>query len=374
MSKSILLAGGGTAGHVNPLLAVAEAVREYHADARISVLGTREGLEATLVPERGFDLRYVPRVPMPRRPTPQWFTLPGKLQAAVKAASDAIKEIDADVVVGFGGYVSTPAYLAARKLNVPIVVQEQNARPGIANKLGARWASAVTTTFESTLLDQAHVTGLPLRPEISRLIAARAAQPSAIRTAAAHELGLDPSRPVLVVTGGSLGALRVNMTMTQVAAQLLSTGIQVLHLTGKGKSAQVIEDLKSVPAEDRTDYHVMEYLTRMDLAYAVADLVVCRSGAGTVCELAALGIPAVFVPLPIGNGEQKLNAEPMVSVHSALIVDDAQFTEQWATTHIVPLVTDGARLHDMAQRAQQVGKPQATLDVLKVIESVAKWA
>ncbi len=239
MPKSILLAGGGTAGHVNPLLAVATAVRQKYPDAVITVLGTREGLEADLVPSRGFDMRFVPRVPMPRRPTPQWFALPSKLQSAVTAAREAITEIDADVVIGFGGYVSTPAYLAARKLDVPIVVQEQNARAGIANKLGARWAKAVTTTFESTALPSSQVTGLPLRAEISALISALESNPEQTRRAAAAELGLDPNRPILLVTGGSLGALRLNRTITQVAPEILEGGVQILHLTGKEGAPEI---------------------------------------------------------------------------------------------------------------------------------------
>lgn len=374
MPKSILLAGGGTAGHVNPLLAVATAVRQKYPDAVITVLGTREGLEADLVPSRGFDMRFVPRVPMPRRPTPQWFALPSKLQSAVTAAREAITEIDADVVIGFGGYVSTPAYLAARKLDVPIVVQEQNARAGIANKLGARWAKAVTTTFESTALPSSQVTGLPLRAEISALISALENNPEQTRRAAAAELGLDPNRPILLVTGGSLGALRLNRTITQVAPELLEGGVQILHLTGKGKSEQVLEDLSSLDPIARADYHVLEYLVRMDLAYAVADLVVCRSGAGTVCELAALSLPAVFVPLPIGNGEQKLNAEPMVDAGGALLIDDSLFTENWVRSNVVPLVRDGAALGRMAIAARSVGKPYATARVLEVLEGVAGWS
>lgn len=373
MPKSILLAGGGTAGHVNPLLAVADEVRDRYPDARISVLGTREGLESDLVPARGFDLRFVPRVPMPRKPTPQWLALPSKLQLAVKAAREAITEINADVVVGFGGYVSTPAYLAARKLDIPIVIQEQNARAGVANRLGARWARAVATTFDSTALPHAQVTGLPLRREISQLAGALRAPMSDTRVQAARELGLDSARPVVLITGGSLGALRLNQTMTQVAGELLGAGVQVLHLTGKGKSAQVVEDLAKASLTGHQDYHVLEYLARMDLAYSVADLVVCRSGAGTVCELAALGLPAVFVPLPIGNGEQRLNAEPLVRAGGALIVDDSQFTQDWASTNVVALIQERDRLASMAEAARSVGRPDAALRVLEIVERAAGW-
>jgi len=259
-------------------------------------------------------------------------------------------------------------------LGVPIVVQEQNARAGIANKIGARWAQAVTTSFASTSLGDAHVTGLPLRSEIFDLISKKTLGPIGTRAQAASELGLDPARPVVVVTGGSLGALRLNRTMADVARELLGTGAQVLHLTGKGKSQAVLEDLSVLDPQMRASYHVLEYLERMDLAYAVADLVVCRSGAGTVCEIAALGVPAVFVPLPIGNGEQRLNAQDLVSAGGALIVDDAQFTQSWAVENVVKLISDESQRARMAAAAATVGKPEATSMVVDVIEKVAGWS
>ncbi len=317
---TVLLAGGGTAGHVNPLLAVADALRAERPGIGLVALGTAEGLESRLVPEHGLDLAVVPRVPLPRRPTLDWLRLPGRLRAAVRAAGRAIDDSGARVVVGFGGYVSTPAYLAARRRRVPVVVHEQNARPGLANRLGARWASAVATTFPATRLPHALVTGLPLRAPIARLAADRAADPVATRTRAAIELGLDPSLPTLVVTGGSLGALSLNRAVAGAAGDLLAAGVQVVHLTGTGKAEPVRAALAGVAGAQR--YHVLEYLARMELALAVADLVLCRAGAGTVCELAALGIPGVYVPLPIGNGEQRLNAAGVVEAGGGLLVAD----------------------------------------------------
>ena len=283
---AVLLAGGGTAGHVNPLLAVADALRAARPGIALVALGTAEGLEARLVPEHGIELVAVPRVPLPRRPTLDWLRLPARLRAAVRAAGTAIDTSGAQVVVGFGGYVATPAYLAARRRRVPVVVHEQNARPGLANRLGARWASAVAVTFPATRLPHAQVTGLPLRASVARLVDDRAADPVATRTRAAIELGVDPALPTLLVTGGSLGALSLNRAVAGAAADLLAAGVQVVHLTGKGKADPVRAALAGVPGAQR--YHVLEYLDRMDRALAVADLVLCRAGAGTVCELTAL--------------------------------------------------------------------------------------
>ncbi|GII99469.1 UDP-N-acetylglucosamine-N-acetylmuramylpentapeptide N-acetylglucosamine transferase [Sediminihabitans luteus] len=355
---SVVLAGGGTAGHVNPLLAVADELRARDAGVVVTVLGTAQGLEADLVPRRGYPLVTLPRVPMPRRPSLDWFRLPGRFAAAVRAAGAAIDESGARAVVGFGGYVSTPAYVAARRRRVPIVVHEGNARPGLANRVGARWASSVALTFPGTGLRDGVVTGLPLRHEVASLVAARASDAAGERVRAAEALGLDPALPTLLVTGGSLGALSLNTAVSGAAGALVDAGVQVLHLTGRGKDAAVREAVDAALAQRpaaASRYAVREYLAEMHLAYAVADLVVCRSGAGSVCELAALGIPGVYVPLPIGNGEQRLNATPLVEAGGGILVDDAELTTAWVEREIVALLADASRLGEMSRAATAAG-------------------
>lgn len=366
----MLLAGGGTAGHVNPLLAVADELRRRHPNARLTVLGTAQGLEARLVPEHGLDLALVPRVPLPRRPTLDWFRLPGRLRAAVRAAGTAIDESGAQVVVGFGGYVSTPAYLAARRRQIPVVIHEANARPGLANRWGARWAKSVAVTFPGTALPGAQLTGLPLRAPIARLLAERSADADGARAVAAAELGLDPALPTLLVSGGSLGAVSVNTAVAGAARELLAAGVQVLHLTGAGKADAVRAALDGVPGAER--YQVREYLNEMHLALAVADVVVGRSGAGTVCELAALGIPAVYVPLPVGNGEQRLNAAAVVAAGGGLLVDDEDLDPAWLLAHLpVLLVGDSASetRGRMGRAAASVGVRDAAARVARLVEA-----
>lgn len=362
----VLLAGGGTAGHVNPLLAVAAELRRRDPGTGLTVLGTAEGLEARLVPAHGLPLVEIPRVPLPRRPTGDWLRLPGRLSAAVGAARAVIAERGVDVVVGFGGYVSTPAYLAARRAGVPVVVHEQNARPGLANRLGARWAAAVAVTFPGTPLPRAVTTGLPLRPPIAALAAALDHDPAGTRAAAAVELGLDPDRPTLLVTGGSLGALSLNRAVAGAAADLARSGVQVLHLTGTGKDAEVTAAVAGVAG-----YHVLAYLDRMELALAACDLVVCRAGAGTVSELSALGRPAVYVPLPVGNGEQRLNAAPVVAAGGGVLVADADLTPAWVRDKVAPLLGDPGRLAAMRAAARSVGVVDASARVVDLVLAAA---
>ena len=340
--RSVLLAGGGTAGHVSPLLALADCLRRRDPSVVVTALGTAAGLEARLVPERGYPLLEVPKVPFPRRPSADLLRLPANLRRAVRAAEEAIDSTGAEVVVGFGGYVSTPAYLAARRRGTPVVVHEQNARPGLANRLGARFAAGVGVTFAGTRLPHARVTGMPLRREIATL------DRSAERAGARARFGLTDA-PTVLVTGGSLGAQRLNDAFSGASGRLSAAGVQVLHVAGAGKSF--------VPAsQSAAPSVVLEYCDRMDLAYAAADLVVARSGASTVCELTAVGLPAVYVPLPVGNGEQRLNAASVIEAGGGILVDDASVTAAWVDEVVRPLALDAPRLAAMGSAAASVGE------------------
>ncbi|MCH8613236.1 undecaprenyldiphospho-muramoylpentapeptide beta-N-acetylglucosaminyltransferase [Arsenicicoccus dermatophilus] len=340
--RSVVLAGGGTAGHVSPLLALADELRRRDPQVRITVLGTAAGLEARLVPQRGYDLRTIPKVVFPRKPSTALLRLPASLKGAVDAAGAVLDEVGADLVVGFGGYVSSPAYLAARRRGLPIVVHEQNVRPGLANRLGAALTPYVATTFAATTLRGARHLGMPLRREITGLDRA------ALRAEALCHFGLREDRPVVLVTGGSSGAKRLNDAFAARVRELSAAGVQVLHVTGRGKSFDP-------EPHDGAAYVVQEYCDRMDLAFAAADLVVSRAGAGMVCELTAVGLPAVYVPLPIGNGEQRFNVAEVVAAGGGLVVPDEQLLPEWVDQTLVPLVRDGDRLSRIAAAAQAVG-------------------
>ena len=367
MTKKIVLAGGGTAGHVNPLLSTALELRSRGYD--VVALGTSQGLETTLVPAAGVELVTIERVPLPRKPSLQFFSLPGRMKRAIAQCRSALS--GADALVGFGGYVSTPAYLAARKMSLPIIIHEQNARPGLANRVGTHWASALGLTFPSTPLKAKHgvtvVTGLPLRPAIQALAAARTTEKGreSARRLAASKLGVDPDMQTLLITGGSLGALNVNRAMVKVAAEL-PDGVQVVHLTGRGKDQEVRDAVKAAGVADR--WHVIDYLSTMEDALAVADLVVCRSGAGTVAEMTALGLPCVYVPLPIGNGEQKLNAADHVAQGGAILVADHDLTADYVRGTIFPL-PGSEKLSEMAIASRALARPDGAQQLADLIES-----
>ncbi|MGB5951538.1 MAG: undecaprenyldiphospho-muramoylpentapeptide beta-N-acetylglucosaminyltransferase [Ornithinimicrobium sp.] len=361
---SVLLAGGGSAGHVNPLLAIADCVKEREPSARITVLGTAEGLEARLVPQRGYRLEVLPKAPFPRRPNRDMVAFPRSIRAAIGRARNVIQETAADVVVGFGGYVSTPAYLAARAEHVPIVVHEQNARPGLANRLGSRMTPFVATTFDRTALPHAQWVGMPLRREISALDTA------AVRSEAIDHFGLDAHRPTLLVFGGSLGAHRLNASFSAAAADVVTSGAQVLHLTGAGKD--LVFDSGFSGGDDAARYVALAYTDRMDLAYAAADLAICRAGAGTVCELAAIGLPAIYIPLPIGNGEQRLNAVGVVNAGGGQMVDDREVSPGWVRDHVVPLLHNAEALAQMGTSAAEIGERHADHRIVDLVLAAAR--
>ncbi|MGC7100511.1 undecaprenyldiphospho-muramoylpentapeptide beta-N-acetylglucosaminyltransferase [Amycolatopsis lurida] len=359
-APTVVVAGGGTAGHIEPALALADAVKRLRPDAKVIALGTARGLETKLVPERGYPLELIPPVPMPRKPTPELLRLPLKVRDSVKKTREVLDRVGADVVVGFGGYVALPAYLAARG-RVPIVVHEANKTAGLANKVGARFAKRVAVAVPGTPLPGAEVVGIPLRRSITTLDRA------ALRAEAREHFGLDPDAPTLLVFGGSQGAGSINNAVSGAAKDFADAGIGVLHAHGP-KNTLVVQEFPDKPA-----YVPVPYLERMDLAYAAADAVLCRSGAMTAAEVSAVGLPAIFVPLPHGNGEQALNAKPAVDAGAALLVEDADLTTGKVAELVVPLVADAARVAKMSAAAVGLGHREADEVLARIVlEAAAK--
>jgi UDP-N-acetylglucosamine--N-acetylmuramyl-(pentapeptide) pyrophosphoryl-undecaprenol N-acetylglucosamine transferase len=361
MAVSVVIAGGGTGGHIEPALALADALRQAEPQTVITCLGTERGLETRLVPMRGYDLALIPPVPLPRGLTLELSSVPGRLRAAVHATGLILARAHADVVVGLGGYVATPAYLAARRARLPIVVHEANARPGLANRIGALLTRHVYTGQPGTRLLHGRYLGIPIRRQIAGL------DRLALADKARTHFGLQPDLPVLLVTGGSQGAASLNRAVLDAAETLRASGVQVLHVVGP-KNADVQVPPGPVP------YVVLPYLDRMELGYAAADFALCRAGAMTCAELTAIGLPAAYVPLPHGNGEQRLNAEPIEEAGGGLIVDDADLSAEWIGETLLPILLDGELVAAMSQAAAASGNRAADTELAALVLEIGGTA
>jgi len=367
---SVVLAGGGTAGHVEPAMAVADALREIDPSVRITALGTERGLETRLVPDRGYDLELIVPVPLPRRLTGDLVRLPLRVRRAVRQTRAVFDNVGADVVIGFGGYVALPAYLAARRgplrlPRVPVVIHEANARAGLANRVGARRAQRVLSAVSDSGLRHAEVVGVPVRGSITAL------DRTALRQEARAHYGFDADALVLLVFGGSQGAVSLNNAVSAAANDLAAAGVSVLHAHGPKNAIELPQGgPRDVPGAPK--YVALPYLDRMDLAYAAADIAVCRSGAMTVAEVSAVGLPAIYVPLPIGNGEQRLNALPVVEAGGGVIVADRDLTPETLAHMVIEIASDSGKLAEMTSAAALSGHPDAARQVAQVALDVAR--
>ncbi|MDO4908726.1 MAG: UDP-N-acetylglucosamine--N-acetylmuramyl-(pentapeptide) pyrophosphoryl-undecaprenol N-acetylglucosamine transferase [Corynebacterium sp.] len=297
---TVAVAGGGTAGHIEPAMAVADALMKTGEVAKVVALGTPRGLEKDLVPARGYELCMIDPVPVPRKINKDLFTLPFRVLKAIRQTKKNLADVD--VVIGFGGYVSAPAYLASKSLKKPFFVHEANARAGMANKLGIKLGGRGLNSVENSGIP-GPVVGVPIRNSFETL--------DMSREQACALWGLDPAKPVVLVTGGSQGAQSINRAVEAIAGT--ERTYQILHAYGKKNAAPT-----AAPG-----YVPVPYIDNMPAALRAADIVLCRCGAMTVAEVTQAHVPAIYIPLPIGNGEQALNAKPVVAAGGAVLHEDA---------------------------------------------------
>lgn len=329
----IVFAGGGTAGHVEPALAVARQWMKSHPATEILFLGTSSGLENRLVPEAGFELALITKVRISRKISPSLLTVPFSLFRSVADALTILK--GADLLVGFGGYVSGPAYIAALLRRTPIVIHEANARPGIANKLGALFTrhTAIAYPVGRGKLSHALLAGLPLRPDVDAAFHSSEKDWIKARNEAKARIGFSPSKPLIFIFGGSQGSVALNSVIQSARAELSQQGLQILHSVGTQNN---------LPESD-SSYKAVSYISDMASAYLAADLIISRSGAVSCSEINTLGRYALFIPLPVGNGEQELNALTLVSESRAEIITQKFFTASWLTQNISRLLLESGK-------------------------------
>ena len=350
---NVVLAGGGTAGHIEPALAVGEVLRDQFG-ANVVALGTERGLETTIVPARGFQLALIDPVPIPRKKPWKLAAVPAKLLRAVNQAKDAMKSSGAQVVLGTGGYVSAPAYLAAKSLRLPFFVLETNALAGMANKLGVKLGGVGLNAVANSGM-AGDVVGIPVRPGVG------VDPDGAKRERGLRTWGLDPEKTTVLVTGGSQGAVSINTALAGAVERITAAGHQVLHAYGRKNDAPA-------PHEG---YTAVPYIDDMEAAYAVADVVVCRSGAMTVAENSAAGVPAIYIPLPHGNGEQGLNSAHLVATGAALRIDDAELNGDVLVEKLLPLLNNDDARAEMRRAIAQSGAGNVAEDLARRIADAA---
>ncbi|MEX1047804.1 MAG: undecaprenyldiphospho-muramoylpentapeptide beta-N-acetylglucosaminyltransferase [Actinomycetota bacterium] len=371
----VVISGGGTAGHVYPALALAKCLAERF-DARIGFVGTATGLEADLVPAAGFDLATIDASPFVRKVSPAAIGAAFTMARSVGRCRPLVR--GADVVVGMGGYASGPALSAAVRERRPIVLHEQNAVPGLANRLFSRAARTVALTFDEARARfprsvRKVLTGNPVRAEIESFHEHAAEW----RKEAADTFDLDPGRTTLLVFGGSQGALHVN-TAAVGAFQLIRSrsDLQVILVCGRAHFEPTAESLAASGLSGEGDelrVRLIAYLDRMELGYAAADLVIARAGATSIAEITAAGLPSLLVPYPYATGRhQEANARALQRAGAAKVMLDEQLMSETLAVEIERLVGDEAALHAMAERAAAWGKPKAADALAGVVAGAAE--
>ena len=367
-SSWAVIAGGGTAGHVLPGISVAEQIVERGAprDA-VHFVGSSRGVETRLVTEAGFGLTALPGRGLQRRMTLSNLTAAIGLLRAFGQALVVLRRRRPAVVLGLGGYASAACGAAAALLRVPLVITEQNAVPGLANRLLSRFATGAATAFEATDLPRATWTGNPVRTEVL------AADRTSGRAAARAALGVDAGRRLVAVFGGSLGSRRINDAVAG-ATELWQDrdDLHIRHIAGRRDYDEFAAGRVAPDQEGALGYDLVAYEEDMATVYAAADLVVSRSGATTVAELAVAGVPAVLVPLPGAPGDhQTANARRLVEAGGAVIVDDAELDGSRLAAEVDALLDDPDRLGAMSGAAAALARPGAAGAVVDLIERCA---
>ena len=364
MNKRIVVSGGGTGGHIYPAIGIANALLKLDSEIEIVFIGGADRLESTIVPQHGFRFLAISVAGFPRKLTWKWFPVLGKVGFGVMQSLRLLKNLNPSIAVGTGGYVSGPVLFAASLRGIPTVIQDQNAVPGLTNRLLGRCAKAAYLSFETAARrfpDRiVQITGNPIRPTIT----------SFERTLATYEkFGLDPARKTVCVMGGSQGAHTINQVVMAALGDLtpLHEQVQIIHQTGKLDYKEV----QSSYSNSRLRHLVRPYFDPVEEVYSIADLMVCRAGGMTVSEVTACGIAAIFIPLPaMAGNNQRLNAKAVEDHGGCILLEQSTLRGTDLAGEITDLLADSARLRKMADASRALGNPQASEDIAKSIYTI----
>ncbi|WP_066634773.1 undecaprenyldiphospho-muramoylpentapeptide beta-N-acetylglucosaminyltransferase [Desulfolucanica intricata] len=364
-----IITGGGTGGHIYPALAIARGIKERYPGAEILYIGTARGLESDLVPKAGFPFATIPATGLKRKLSVQNLTVAWQAIKGLLEARRLIRRFTPDVVIGTGGYVCGPVVLAAALQRIPTMIHEQNAFPGITNRILSRFTRKVAVTFEDSVKHfsgraEVELTGLPIRPEIL----------TADRKKARAELGLAPDNFLILSFGGSQGARSINRAIVGVMEVYYNNPkVHILHVTGPNGYKDFVESAKSIPLDDNGNITITRYLYNMPDALAAADLVICRAGAATLAELTARGVPSILIPYPYASeNHQEYNARALVEQGAAYMILDHDLNGSYLSEKVKALLTNPQKLESMAKASKNLGRPHALRDILKSIEKITK--
>lgn len=366
--RRVLFAGGGTAGHVFPAIAVAKELQRLRPDLEPVFVGTEDRLEGRLVPEAGFRLHHIPVLPLPRRPSPRILKVPLALARSVARCVEVAEEEHAVAALTFGGYVSFPLAWASARLDLPLVLHEQNSVPGLANRFAARWADRIAVSFPGSAdrfgqPERAAVTGNPVREEMLELDVA------AVREEARRHFGLKPDLPTVLVFGGSQGARSINQAIVDSYEHWSEPSrTQILHAAGQGlyrEAAAAWERRRS--GDPGPAIRCVDFIDDMGLAYAAADVVVCRAGATSIAELTTLALPALLVPYPHATHEHQLhNGRALEQAGGAVVVEDGDLDGRRIVEAVEPWLLDPERRAEVAAASRAFGRRDAATNVAQL--------
>lgn len=356
----ILISGGGTGGHIFPALSIANALRR-HAKVDILFVGAENRMEMEKVPAAGYEIKGLPVAGFDRKRLWRNFGVLLKLRKSLSMARKIVKEFKPDLAIGVGGYCSGPTLKAAQKLGVPTLIQEQNSYPGVTNKLLAKKAEKICVAYPDLErffpAEKIIMTGNPIRKDLL--------EKSLDKGKARESFGLDAERPTLLVVGGSLGALTLNESLEKGLAELVDSGLQVIWQTGKNFGERGVKAAKGMKG-----VVVTKFINDMASAYAAADLVVSRAGAGSISELEILGKPALLVPSPnVSEDHQRKNARALVDRGAAAYVDDTEAREK-LIPEIKRLMADNKALEDMGRNIKAMAERDSDDRIAEIALSI----
>lgn len=361
----ILISGGGTGGHIFPAISIADAIKSDYPDSEILFIGAQGRMEMEKVPKAGYKIIGLPVIGLQRKLSPSIFKFIFKTLKSYIKVKKIIKEFKPDVAVGVGGYASGPALKAAASLKIPCLIQEQNSYPGITNKILAKKVQKICVAYDNMEkyfpANKIIKTGNPIRQEIENL--------NINKSEARNFFGINNNYPIILVVGGSLGALTINNTINKEIHKFIENNINLIWQTGKSFSYNPSENLLN----NNTNIIIKDFIYRMDMAYAAADIIISRAGAGTISELCAVGKPVILVPSPnVAEDHQTKNAMALVDNNAALIVKDFEAQDKLVDTAI-ELIKDQDRKKSLSENIAKLAVKNSAKLIATEISKLANY-